>query len=146
MEIEEKLRMYFCNVENIYGEDVAVESATESESIVDSLKKYSPLFEGNNDKEILGELIKKTIVFNDYDFIDEMVNKDEIEELMFYISTNIYIKKAILKNYVRTICSISEISDEKRLLLNKVNDFVRNDAERLEKKLSLKLNKKNEIF
>ncbi len=144
MLIEEKLKIYFNNLEKVYGEEVAVETATESISIVDSLRKYSSLFENSNDKEVLGELAKKAIIFSNNSFITKMVKENEIEDLMINISTDILLKKDLIKNYIRALHITPIITEENKLLLDKIDNYVISDSE-LEKRLSLKLNKKNEI-
>jgi hypothetical protein len=123
------LKRYFNKVSNVYGEEVAAESALEKYDMAESLSYYDSSFNDISGLDIMKEMIINAIIFDDdkkysSNYINKMVKEEKLEDLFYDITNNIVLKREIVKNYILNINNEHEtISDNKKELINYVMNY-----------------------
>ena len=123
------LKRYFNKVSNVYGEEVAAESALEEYDMAESLSYYDSTFNNINGLDIMKEMIISTIEHKEndkyyYQYISKMLKKNSIEELIYDITYNIVLKREVVKNYIYNMNRKSNpISNEEKSLIDLVYDY-----------------------
>lgn len=105
-EISQRINKYFRLMEGFYGEEVAVETATIKNNILSSLEQFSTGFDFLDSSDIYVQLLAKLTLIDVKDndvlhLVKEKIKNSEIEETIQAIESNIDLKRAVVRCYVR---------------------------------------------
>lgn len=119
-EMERNLKSYFNFTERVFGEDVALEMATVSPSIKDSLSCFSKRFDMCADIDVYLSILKTCAIVGDetkaVQDANSLIASNHIDELIQDMQANKGMTKEILKTFIRYSCMTSS-----ELLQRKVN-------------------------
>lgn len=105
-EISQRINKYFYLMECFYGEDVAIETATVKNDILNSLAQFSNGFDLLEPSDIYVQLLAKIALIEVKDndalsFVKEKIEDSEIEETIQEIESNLDLKRTVVRCYVR---------------------------------------------
>lgn len=102
------LKRYFKEMEDVYGIDVAVETALEKKEIKDSINFYRPTDAKINDLDIDLAILKSAVLTNNVNneyyltFAKKMIYSGKTEALINLMNSNTFLKRDLVKKFAES--------------------------------------------
>lgn len=128
-EIDKKLKDYFKNMINVFGEEYAFATLSGKGSIKDKLQYFSSCFDDYSDVDILCALIKSSIISNEIKksnlIVKRFISEGCLSELIYCADTNISLRRALIKTFMRQCYSTNkETYEKKKIEGNSLGDLL----------------------